>query len=798
MKNNLDLLLIATVILLPLVLSPPHLLRSSLSRGSALSVENDSDKLISPNRVFTCGFILVGTNAYTFSIWFTNSANKTKVWTTNWGHVVNGKGSLLTFQQDGDVVLTDTDGTVVWFTNTASSQANLMKLLDTGNLVVTDPKNKVMWQSFDYPTDTLLPSQPITRNIKLVSSKNNGSIYPGYYSFYFDNDNVLRMLYDGPEISSIYWPNPDFTVWQNGRTIYNSSRHGVLDVFGQFTSSDRFSLEASDKDFGIIRRLTLDSDGHLRLYSLNNSSCTWIVTWIVTITQPITYGHCDVHGLCGKNGLCLHTPSKIICSCPPNFEVSDPSDWSKGCKAKFNISCEPNSITFVQLPNSDFWGYDLNSYFNISLHHCKNHCKNDCTCVAIKYKYGTCYTKVTLFNGKSSPSVQGSIYFKVPKNARMSRVYEPKALNLICNNSEVDDIGSARLYTKKGSKIKWVYFYGFAAALGLIEILFGILGWCFVYKRGINASLAEQGYELMGSQFRKFTFKELRKATQNFKEVIGMGGSGTVYKGKLEDERAIAVKKLEDVIQGEEEFWAEVSIIGRIYHMNLVKLLGFCFDGSHRLLVSEYVENGSLDKHLFIEDASRKVLGWKERFKIALGMARGLAYLHEECLEWVIHCDVKPENILLGSDFEPKIADFGLAKLFKRGAIGSRISHIRGTRGYMAPEWASNLPITAKIDVFSYGIVLMEIVKGKRISDWTMEGEIQSYEDTRLMVCMLNERHEIQESWAGYFVDPNLGTEFDEKQAKAMVKIALSCIEEDRNRRPHMNSIVEFLLAHES
>jgi serine/threonine protein kinase len=144
------------------------------------------------------------------------------------------------------------------------------------------------------------------------------------------------------------------------------------------------------------------------------------------------------------------------------------------------------------------------------------------------------------------------------------------------------------------------------------------------------------------------------------------------------------------VIQGE-EFWAEVSTIGRIYHMNLVKLLGFCSDRSHRLLVSEYVENGSL------------------RFKIALGTARGLAYLHEECLEWVIHCDVKPENIFLGSDFEPKIADFGLAMLFKRGAIGSRISRIRGTRGYMVPEWASNLPISARVDVFSYGIVLLEM-----------------------------------------------------------------------------------------
>ncbi|KAJ1686480.1 hypothetical protein LUZ63_017870 [Rhynchospora breviuscula] len=366
------------------------------------------------------------------------------------------------------------------------------------------------------------------------------------------------------------------------------------------------------------------------------------------------------------------------------------------------------------------------------------------------------------------------MYFKVLRNTRVSKIEEPKALQLSCNSSVVIDMGSPNLYAKNGAKTKWVYFYAFIAALGLIEILFGTLAWCFIYSNGRNASLVEQGYKLMGSQFRKFTFKELRKATQNFKEAIGMGGSGAVYKGKLEDERAIAVKMLKDAIQGGEEFWAEVSIIGRIYHMNLVKLLGFCSDGTNKLLVSEFVKNGSLDKHLFIGDTSKNVLGWNERFKIALETARGLAYLHEECLEWVIHCDVKPENILLGNDFEPKIADFGLAKLSKRGAIGSSISLIRGTRGYMAPEWASNLPITAKVDVFSYGIVLLEIVKGKRVSDWTMEGEKESLDKMRLLVQMSNERYEIDESWICYFVDLNLGHSFHKKQAKAMVEIALS------------------------
>ncbi|KAK6943599.1 Bulb-type lectin domain [Dillenia turbinata] len=167
----------------------------------------------------------------------------------------------------------------------------------------------------------------------------------------------------------------------------------------------------------------------------------------------------------------------------------------------------------------------------------------------------------------------------------------------------------------------------------------------------------EQGYRAISSQFRCYSYAALKKATRNFKDELGRGGSGAVYKGVTEDERIVAIKRLGDMFQGDEEFWAEVSTIGKINHMNLVRMWGFCSEQKHRLLVYEHLENKSLEKHLF----SANFLPWKDRYKIALGTAKGLAYLHHECLEWVIHCDVKPENILLDSDFEPKIADFGLA-----------------------------------------------------------------------------------------------------------------------------------------
>lgn len=160
----------------------------------------------------------------------------------------------------------------------------------------------------------------------------------------------------------------------------------------------------------------------------------------------------------------------------------------------------------------------------------------------------------------------------------------------------------------------------------------------------------------------------------------------------------------------EAEFLAEVNIIGRLNHMNLIEIWGYCAEAKHRLLVYEYMEHGSLAENLHTSS-----LDWEKRYQIAVGTAKGLAYLHDECLEWVLHCDVKPENILLDSDYKPKIADFGLSKLLNRGTnVGnSAFSKIRGTRGYMAPEWVYNLSITSKVDVYSYGIVMLELITGR-------------------------------------------------------------------------------------
>ncbi|XP_068318739.1 putative receptor protein kinase ZmPK1 [Pyrus communis] len=760
--------------------------RNRLSRGSSLSVQDDSDFLTSPDESFTCGFYGVGTNAFWFSIWFTKSVDRTVVWTANRDRPVNGLGSRLSLGRDGAMVLTDVDGTAVWGppVNSSSSRADTAVLLDSGNLVLRDKRGKVLWQSFDFPTHTLLPNQPFTKSKKLISTLGKGTFGTGYFSFSFDNDNVLKLMFDGPDTSSLYWPDPDYNVFASGRTSYNSSRVAVLDDLGKFSSSDELQFGASDAGSSAKRRLTMDYDGNLRLYSLESVTGLWVVTW-AAMTEP-----CKVRGICGRNGICIYTPQQK-CSCPPGYEVADTSDWKEGCKPMFNRSyLRSQQVKFVQIEQVDFYGFDLNYTESTSFQNCTKLCLDDFRCEGFSYRIteAKCYTKGALFNGYKSPNFPGSMYIRLPLSVKTSLPVNLNASNTCRKNvTKVVPL----MYGSTARRVKWVYMYWFAFAIGALEVLFIASAWWLLFRRHSAAAPKEDGYHIISSQFRKFRYAELKKATKNFKEELGRGASGAVYKGVLVDGRVVAVKKLADIYHGEEVFWAEVSTIGKINHMNLVRIWGFCSDKKHKLLVSEHVENGSLDKHLFPPN----FLGWQERFKVAIGIAKGLAYLHHECLEWVIHCDVKPENILLDGNFEPKISDFGLAKLTQRGNLSSVFSQIRGTKGYMAPEWALNLPITAKVDVYSFGVVILELVKGIRLSSWVVEDTDDLESELTRFVRVAKWKIQCgKDLWIEDMMDPRLNGQFSRIQAAKMVEIGISCVEEERSKRPTMDSVVKILL----
>ncbi|XP_062204207.1 putative receptor protein kinase ZmPK1 [Phragmites australis] len=696
--------------------------------------------------------------------------------------------------KDGAMVLTDYDGTVVWQTNTSSTDVDHAELMDSGNLVMRDQGGNILWQSFDHPTDTLLPTQPVTATAKLVSA--DLSHPSSYYTLRFDDHYILSLAYDGPEISNLYWPNPDLSSWMNYRISYNISRRGVLDNLGQFIASDNTSFVSADWGPGIKRRLTLDYDGNLRLYSLNDSDGRWSVSWMA-FSQP-----CDIHGLCGWNGICVYTPVPG-CSCPPGYVAQDLSDWSKGCKPTFNISCggSDQRMGFVRLPQTDFWGSDLNYIPSTSLDDCAALCLATCPCLAFEYKFDNngCFLKSVLLNGKTVPGYPGIAHLKVPESFLSETIsYDSHTEALDCNASSTQVkvlIFDSDVHSNGGKATMWYYYYGFLAAFFLIEVCFIAFGWWFMARKQSTQSeiwAAEEGYRVVTNHFRRFNYKELGKATKNFKDELGHGRYASVYKGILHDKRIVAVKKLKDVKQGEDEFETEVSVIGRIYHMNLVRVWGVCSERKHRMLVYEYVENGSLAMFLF---GNKGLLQWDQRYKIAVGVAKGLAYLHHECLDWIIHCDVKPENILLDQDFEPKISDFGVAKLLHRDQIDPNVSKVRGTRGYTAPEWASNIPINEKVDVYSYGVVLLELVMGLRTSELAANGSGDAEAALRQLVWTIREKLKYgDQSWIAGFVDSKLNGNIVHSEVSLMLEVSAMCMEKERSLRPSMNDIVQKFL----
>ncbi|KAL2518026.1 G-type lectin S-receptor-like serine/threonine-protein kinase SD2-5 [Abeliophyllum distichum] len=282
----------------------------------------------------------------------------------------------------------------------------------------------------------------------------------------------------------------------------------------------------------------------------------------------------------------------------------------------------------------------------------------------------------------------------------------------------------------------------------------------------------------------RFSYKDLEISTSNFIVKLGQGGFGSVYQGTLPDGSQVAVKKLEGIGQGKKEFRAEVSIIGSIHHLHLVRIKGFCAEGSHRLLVYEYMANGSLDKWLFRKNNGEFMLDWDTRYNIAVGTAKGLAYLHEDCDVKIVHCDIKPENVLLDEHFMAKVSDFGLAKLMTREQ-SHVFTTLRGTRGYLAPEWITNYAISEKSDVYSYGMVLLELISGRRNYDPAESSDKCHFPSFAFKM--------MEEGKFKDIIDTKLKIDEEDARFTTAIKVALWCIQDDMYLRPPMTKVVQML-----
>ncbi|KAE8720852.1 U-box domain-containing protein 35-like [Hibiscus syriacus] len=339
------------------------------------------------------------------------------------------------------------------------------------------------------------------------------------------------------------------------------------------------------------------------------------------------------------------------------------------------------------------------------------------------------------------------------------------------------------------------FFFGGVVVL-IILLIIVLIYWKIWRPKGIKGIISERKRHAASTDFFSgdlrsmfyFDFRTLKRATKNFHpdNFLGRGGFGPVYKGKLRDGRMIAVKRLshERSQRGESEFLSEVRLITSIQHKNLVRLLGCCSDGSQRLLVYEFMKNGSLDHIVY--GTKEVFLNWETRFQIILGVARGLQYLHEDSHMRIVHRDIKASNILLDDKFQPRIGDFGLARFFPEDEAYLS-TNFAGTLGYTAPEYAIRGELSEKADIYSFGVLVLEIVSCRKNTDLTLLSEMQYLPEYAWKLyergCMLD------------LVDPRLRQHGSlvEKDVVRVINVAFFCLQLHPNFRPPMSEIVTML-----
>ncbi|KAG1330582.1 G-type lectin S-receptor-like serine/threonine-protein kinase [Cocos nucifera] len=756
-----------SVLLLLLSFHPPakaqQLMITSFSAANSTWFPSNNSILVSPKRTFAAGFINSSSDSYFFAVWVQKSSDKTVVWSLNRTRPVSNSSGLA-ISPSGVLSLNDSSGSNLWTNATGGSQ---LVLQESGALRFGD------WSSFDSPTDTVLTNQPLRQQKITLSS--------GDYQF----ANATSLVFNG---SDIYWGSTD--------AIRNLSSDGKL------LMDNAQSDIVADVGLSVLRRLTLDNDGNLRVYSLRRSG-QWDVVW--QAIQEL----CNIHGACGVNAICEPLGSKNkTCSCPPGYEKVS-KNWD--CQRKIRSLAQSKFLRLDYVSFRDQPGTgDLQST-PLNFETCKSTCLGNATCVAFSYKYTGKQDCVILHNqlidGYWSPATELATFLRVSSSETDNSTFTA----MITMIETVCPVRVSLPVPPKASKTT-ARNVAIIATLFTLELLAAILSfWAFLRKYSKYRDMARTfGLELMPAGGpKRFSYAELKAATNDFSNVIGSGGYGVVYKGQLPDRRVIAVKRLRNVGGGEAEFWAEVTIIARMHHLNLVRMWGFCAEKEQRMLVYEYIPNGSLDKFLFpneevlVDDTTddskkrlitpRPLLDWNIRYRIALGVARAIAYLHEECLEWVLHCDIKPENILLEDDFCPKVSDFGLSKLTnKKDKV--TMSRIRGTRGYLAPEWVIHRePITAKADVYSFGMVLLEIVTGVRNSGFR-RSSLQS-EDWYFPKWAFEKVY--MEQKVEDILDSRIADSYDDRMhfelVERMVKTAIWCLQDRAEMRPSMGKVAKML-----
>ncbi|KAL2523627.1 G-type lectin S-receptor-like serine/threonine-protein kinase [Abeliophyllum distichum] len=650
--------------------------------------------LVSSGQSFELGFFSPGNSSkWYIGIWY-KEFPEIVVWVANRENPLGNSSGVLTIGPNGDLVLLNATTRVVWSSNSSRiGPGSAAQLLESGNLVLKrkdDNTGSYIWQSFDFPSDTLLPGMKMGWNSStgvnryLTSWKDDNDPSPGDITCRIDYHGMPQfVLLNGSE--KIFRSGP----WNGIRFIGTEvPSNTIFKVIVDYNNEDLYYMtEASDNS--IITRLTVNQSGLLQRFILFKGDFSW------TTMYSSQYDQCEEYGICGANGICKIN-KRPICEClygfvPKSQREWDVHDWSNGCVRSISLDCQQGERFFkvksVKLP--DLLQFSLNK--NMSVNECQSECFKNCYCMACAYSHirgngSGCFMwfgNLIDIREFSEANSQQDIYVRMP---------------------------ASELYHKKKTRHKLI----FVVSSLLFGILFlGFLIWCLIQRRKKKRGSETNDKDI---ELPRFDLITITNATNNFSStnMIGEGGFGIVYKGTLLTGQEVAVKRLsKNSGQGLQEFKNEVILIAKLQHRNLVRLLGCCLEGDERMLIYEYMPNKSLD--YFIFDQNRKaLLTWKKRFEIIMGISRGLLYLHRDSRLRIIHRDLKTSNILLDSDLNAKISDFGLARSFGGDQTEITTKRVVGTHGYMSPEYVVDGQFSVKSDVFSFGVLLLEIVSSRK------------------------------------------------------------------------------------
>ncbi|KAJ9537050.1 hypothetical protein OSB04_029783 [Centaurea solstitialis] len=759
-----------------------HSSSGNISLGSSLT-PNTNSSWLSPSGLFAFGFYEQD-DGFMVGIWLANKPNITVVWTANRDDPPVSSNSTIELTRNGLLLLIATDGVARNITD-QRDPATSASMLDSGSFALYNHSD-VIWESFDYPCDTILGGQNLTSLQQLVSSFSASQHSSGRFK--------LSMLYGRKlvayRINSAMWDEDMY--WSAGTFGYdylNLNQTGFLNMMGYYRpprvlnpSTRSTSRSRSMKNETVIFRATLNPDGNFVLYSHrfgSPSSSKTGIEWSA-LEDP-----CKVKGACGINSYCnTTTAGEPECHCFPGFVFFNQTGNGKflGCYGNFTEkeSCSRRGLKLVYnmtpLDNIELQTVLFYSVMNtISREACSKSCLDDCNCWASYYANDSCKMLLApIIYGLLNEKISATVFIKT--SFPNDQVKDPSRQGTNLEQSVVAE-------RKKLVSI-------LAITLGLVALLCTLMAlssffFYRVHARRYMCVSETVDFGLLEDHFtlRSFSFDELQKATDGFKEVLGGNSCGEVYKGFIsEGKKAVAVKRLESLFEGEGGFRAEITGIAQTHHRNLVRLLGFCIQGAKKLLVYEFMSNGSLADLLFNVETRP---GWEERFKIALDVARGILYLHEECEARIIHCNIKPHNILFDESWTAKISDFGLSKLLRPNQSGT-LTGVRGTRGYMAPEWHKNTLISTKVDIYSFGVVLLEIL----CCGGNVEIDISS--DDKVPLCTWVYSCFLSKELSGLIGDDD-EEEVDIQTLEKMVKVGLLCIQDDPDARPSIKNVILML-----